>query len=212
MPGAHLISPRGDVERERRAAVLQAARAWASSTWTISRGPRASSAASCRSTIASGRASVGAALGYSNGANILASVLFARAAADRPRGADASADPVRAAAAAGSRRSARADHGRPARSDRAGRRHRGLAAYFEAQGADVETAWHEGGHEVRPDEIDAARRSSPESDRAPPGEGERPILSCLPGEGEGQAWFARKSRSDHRREPRQRAGSQAGRG
>lgn len=33
-----------------------------------------------------------------------------------------------------------------------------LDAYLRAAGADVTVAWHEGGHEVRPNEIEAARR------------------------------------------------------
>lgn len=32
-----------------------------------------------------------------------------------------------------------------------------LLAYLRAGGADVTVAWHEGGHEVRPNEIEAAR-------------------------------------------------------
>ncbi len=33
-----------------------------------------------------------------------------------------------------------------------------LEAYLRADGADVTVEWHEGGHEVRPNEIEAARR------------------------------------------------------
>ena len=33
-----------------------------------------------------------------------------------------------------------------------------LDAYLRAAGADVTLDWHEGGHEVRPSEVDAARR------------------------------------------------------
>ena len=33
-----------------------------------------------------------------------------------------------------------------------------LEAHLRAAGADVTVAWHEGGHELRPSEIEAARR------------------------------------------------------
>jgi len=33
-----------------------------------------------------------------------------------------------------------------------------LEAYLRADGADVTVEWHDGGHEVRPNEIEAARR------------------------------------------------------
>jgi phospholipase/carboxylesterase len=33
-----------------------------------------------------------------------------------------------------------------------------LAAYFESQNAQVQTEWHSGGHDIRPNEIDAIGR------------------------------------------------------
>jgi phospholipase/carboxylesterase len=33
-----------------------------------------------------------------------------------------------------------------------------LVEWFTAQGAAVETLWHQGGHEIRPEEIEALRR------------------------------------------------------
>lgn len=72
-------------------------------------------------------------LGYSNGANILASVIFAR-----PSLFDAAVlmHPLIPFA--------------PALTER-------LAADLRAAGADVTVEWHEGGHEVRPNEIEAAK-------------------------------------------------------
>ncbi len=74
------------------------------------------------------------ALGYSNGANILASVLFAAPELIGKAVADASADPVRAGGAARTRRPQRAHHRRAARSDLAGGLTERLASYFVAEG------------------------------------------------------------------------------
>jgi len=96
-------------------------------------------------------------LGYSNGANILASVIFAR-----PSLFDAAVlmhplipfAPAMAGSLSG-RRILITAGGRdpicpPALTER-------LAADLRAAGADVTVEWHEGGHEVRPNEIEAAK-------------------------------------------------------
>ena len=98
-----------------------------------------------------------AALGYSNGANILASVLF-----EAPELIDRSVlmHPLIPFAPAPQPRL----KGRQVLIT-AGRRDpiapvqltEGLAAYFAAQGAAASIAWHEGGHEIRPAELAAAR-------------------------------------------------------
>ncbi|WP_417309355.1 alpha/beta hydrolase [Devosia sp.] len=100
---------------------------------------------------ASGGESLG--LGYSNGANILASVLFAQ-----PDQFDRSVlmhplipfTPPPQPGLKGKRilaTAGRNDPIAPAQSAEA------LAAYFTAQGADVEIFWHDGGHEIRREEL-----------------------------------------------------------
>ena len=96
-------------------------------------------------------------LGYSNGANILASVIFARPALFDAGGADAPADPLDAGAGAGD--DAGADHRRRARPDlpargRPGRSRPGSAT----QGARSTIHWHPGGHEIDRSEITAIAR------------------------------------------------------
>ncbi|MBD8067189.1 alpha/beta hydrolase [Devosia sp. PTR5] len=96
-------------------------------------------------------------LGYSNGANILASVQFA--APDlfdrtmlmhplipfQPR--DVRFDGLSVLITAGQR-----DPIAPAGATQA------LATYFERNGAEVTLDWHAGGHEIRPGEVEAIRR------------------------------------------------------
>jgi phospholipase/carboxylesterase len=98
------------------------------------------------------------ALGYSNGANILASAMFAT-----PSLLDGAVlmhplipfEPPAAPGLAGRRvliTAGRRDAIAPVARTEA------LAAYFSGQGAAVELAWHEGGHEVRQEEFLAARQ------------------------------------------------------
>ena len=97
-------------------------------------------------------------LGYSNGANILASVML-----EAPGLFDAAVlmhplvpwTPAPVPGLAGRRvliTAGERDPICPAPQTRA------LADYFKAQGADVETAWHPGGHEVRNEELQAIAR------------------------------------------------------
>jgi phospholipase/carboxylesterase len=96
--------------------------------------------------------------GYSNGANILASVLFVA-----PSLFDAAVllhplipfEPPAAPRLKGKRiliTAGRRDPLCPPASTLK------LSAYFEAQGANVALAWHEGGHEIRPEEVAATKR------------------------------------------------------
>lgn len=97
-------------------------------------------------------------LGYSNGANLLASVVFADPALFdaavlmhplipfEPRVAGSLAQ--RHVLITAGRRDPICPPNLTARLD----------AYLRAAGADVTLEWHEGGHEVRPNEIEAARR------------------------------------------------------
>jgi phospholipase/carboxylesterase len=96
-------------------------------------------------------------LGYSNGANILASVLFAaperfeRAVLMHPL---IPFDPPAQPGLAGRRiliTAGRHDPIAPAAATEA------LADYFTSQGAEVQLAWHSGGHEICRDELLAAR-------------------------------------------------------
>lgn len=97
-------------------------------------------------------------LGYSNGANMLASVVFAE-----PELFDATVlmhplipfEPEVAGSLAKRRMLITAGRRDPICPPVLTNR---LDAYLRAAGADVTLEWHEGGHEVRPNEIEAARR------------------------------------------------------
>ena len=108
-------------------------------------------------------------LGYSNGANILASVLFAE-----PELFDAAVlmhplipfEPQISGGLTGKRVLITAGRRDPICPPNLTSR---LEAYLRAASADVTIAWHEGGHELRPNEIEAARRFlSPYAARADP--------------------------------------------
>lgn len=97
-------------------------------------------------------------LGYSNGANILASVVFAA-----PDLFDAAVlmhplipfEPEVKGSLAGRRILVTAGKRDPICPPNLTSR---LEAYLRADGADVTVEWHDGGHEIRPNEIEAARR------------------------------------------------------
>ena len=97
-------------------------------------------------------------LGYSNGANILAAVLF-----EAPELIDRAVlmhplipwTPAPNPALKGRKILITAGRRDPICPPEATRR---LADWFRAQGADVETLWHPGGHEIAPEEITAAAR------------------------------------------------------
>jgi phospholipase/carboxylesterase len=97
-------------------------------------------------------------LGYSNGANILASVVFAA-----PSLFDAAVlmhplipfEPVVKGSLAGRRILVTAGKRDPICPPNLTAR---LEAYLRADGADVTVEWHDGGHEVQSNEIEAARR------------------------------------------------------
>jgi phospholipase/carboxylesterase len=152
VPGAHVISPRGDVSEDgalrffKRAAegvydMADFARAQAKMTSFI------------RDHIAATNPSSVAALGFSNGANILAGVLFAA-----PELLDHAVlmhplipfDPPPQPALTGRKvliTAGRADPIAPVAQTEA------LEAYFVSQGADARLAWQEGGHQIRRPEI-----------------------------------------------------------
>lgn len=156
LPAAHLISPRGDVDENGAARFF---RRTSMGVYDIADLGRATS--KLGAFIAEWRqetrpAWVGA-LGYSNGANVLASVLFARPdIVDRavlmhplipfapPAQPGLAGKPVLITAG---RRDPIAPIGRSEE----------LAGYFEAQGSVVDLVAHSGGHELRPEEVSAAQ-------------------------------------------------------
>ncbi len=157
MPGATIVSPRGDVSEYGAARFFRRTGEGVYDMADLERATRkmAGFVAAHRDTERPAR-TVG--LGYSNGANILASTIFAQ-----PGLFDAAAlmhplipfEPTYAG---------RLEHLRILIT--AGRRDpicppdltERLALSLAQAGAKVETAWHDGGHEVRPAEIDAARK------------------------------------------------------
>jgi len=155
LPGAHLIAPRGDVSEN---GALRFFRRTGEGVYDMADLARAT--AKLGGFIAAQRARLGApsvtALGYSNGANILASVLFAAPAlVDRavlmhplipftpPPQTGLAGRPVLITAG-------RRDPIGPAAVTQR------LADYLTEQGARVSLAWHEGGHELRAAEVTAA--------------------------------------------------------
>jgi len=156
-PDAHVVAPRGDVSEHgalryfrRKAEGVYDFEDLAERTRALGAFVRAHKQASSPSRV------IG--LGYSNGANILASMAFAEpklfdavalmhplipwAPADNP-----ALSRLRALITAGRR-----DPICPPAQANA------VADYLKRQGADVTLEWHEGGHELRPSELDALRR------------------------------------------------------
>lgn len=155
MPDAHLISPRGDVSE---GGALRFFRRAAEGVYDMADLQRATDklAAFIEAKAAETGAPSVAALGYSNGANILASVLFARPELVQRSVLMHPLIPFTPAAQPGLNgrqiliTAGRRDPIAPVAATEA------LAAYFAAQGAAAETVWHEGGHELRQEELRAA--------------------------------------------------------
>jgi phospholipase/carboxylesterase len=151
LPGARVIAPRGDVSE---GGALRYFRRTGEGVYDMADFGRATQKlidfVVARKAEGAPRAVVG--LGYSNGANILAAVQFAR-----PDLFDATAlmhplIPFTPAAAdfAGKRvliTAGRRDPIAPAAATQA------LADYFAGHGADTNLFWHAGGHELRPEEV-----------------------------------------------------------
>ncbi|TPJ27862.1 alpha/beta hydrolase [Mesorhizobium sp. B2-8-3] len=157
LPSATIVSPRGDVSEHGAARFF---RRTGEGVYDMDDLARATSkmAGFVKAHVEAAKPSAVFGLGYSNGANILASVVFAE-----PSLFDATAlmhplipfEPEVRGSLAG--RSILITAGRrdpicpPSLTSR-------LEAYLRADGADVTVEWHDGGHEVRPNEIEAARR------------------------------------------------------
>ena len=152
MPGAAIIAPRGDVSEH---GALRFFRRLGEGLYDMEdlAARTQAMAGFVEAHVAAGRPSEVIGLGYSNGANILASVIFARPALFGravlmhpliPWTPEAAAVATRVLITAGER-----DPICPPATTRA------LEGWFRAQGAPVETVWHPGGHEIDRGEIAA---------------------------------------------------------
>jgi phospholipase/carboxylesterase len=156
VPGATIVSPRGDVSEYGAARFF---RRTGEGVYDMDDLARATGKmiAFVRSQIEQAKPGKVFGLGYSNGANILASVLFAA-----PDLFDATAlmhplipfEPDVAGTLAGKRVLVTAGRRDPICPPELTAR---LDAYLRAGGADVRLEWHDGGHELRPNEIEAAK-------------------------------------------------------
>jgi len=157
VPGATIISPRGDVSEMGAARFF---RRTGEGVYDMEDLARATGkmAAFLRDRVEAERPSAVLGLGYSNGANMLASVLFAE-----PALFDGTVlmhplipfEPNVQGSLAGKPVLVTAGRRDPICPPNLTAR---LESYLRAEGADVTVEWHEGGHEVRPSEIEAARR------------------------------------------------------
>jgi phospholipase/carboxylesterase len=157
VPTATIISPRGDVSEHGAARFF---RRTGEGVYDMDDLARATSkmAGFVKAHVEAAKPSAVFGLGYSNGANILASVLFAE-----PGLFDAAAlmhplipfEPRVQGSLAGRHILITAGSRDPICPPNLTSR---LEAYLRADGADVTVEWHDGGHEVRPNEIEAARR------------------------------------------------------
>lgn len=156
VPAATIVSPRGDVSEFGAARFFKRTGEGVYDMADLARAT-AKMAAYVRAHVEALKPSAVYGIGYSNGANILASVLFAEPALFDtavlmhpliPFAPEIDGD------LAGRRILITAGRRDPICPPQLTLR---LEAYLRAAGADVTVAWHEGGHEVRPAEIDAAR-------------------------------------------------------
>lgn len=155
LPSAHLVSPRGDVAEMGAARFFRRKAEGQYDREDLARAT-AKMSAFVAGKIAELKPSRVLGLGYSNGANILSTVLF-----DQPAVFDAAVlmhplipfDPVAGAGTTQTRILITAGRHDPICPPTLTER---LAEFFAAQGAEVETAWHPGGHEIRDLELDAA--------------------------------------------------------
>jgi len=156
LPGGHLIAVRGDVSE--RGALRYFKRTGEGQYDMADLAARTDTiAAFVAAHVGEKRPSVVYGLGYSNGANILASVLF-----EKPELFDGAVlmhplipfDPPPAAGLKGKHVLITAGQRDPIAPAEGTQK---LASYFEGQGAAVETRWHLGGHELRQEEFAAAQ-------------------------------------------------------
>ncbi|WP_192251810.1 alpha/beta hydrolase [Mesorhizobium silamurunense] len=157
LPSATIVSPRGDVSEQGAARFFRRTGEGVYDMDDLARAT-AKIAGFVKAQVEAAKPSAVFGLGYSNGANILASVVFAE-----PSLFDATAlmhplipfEPEVKGSLAGRRILITAGRRDPICPPNLTAR---LEAYLRADGADVTVEWHDGGHEVRPNEIEAARR------------------------------------------------------
>ncbi len=157
LPGVTIISPRGDVSEYGAARFFRrtAEGVYDMDDLALRTGKMA---AFVRAHVEAQKPSAVLGLGYSNGANILASTIFLE-----PDLFDAAVlmhplipfEPQVKGSLAGKRILITAGRHDPICPPNLTSR---LETYLRAAGADVTLLWHEGGHEIRQDEIEAARR------------------------------------------------------
>ncbi len=156
MPSARLVSPRGDVSEFGAARFFRRTGEGVYDMDDLARGT-AKMADFVKAHRDAAKPSAVIGLGYSNGANILASVVFAE-----PDLFDAAVlmhplipfEPQISGDLSGRRLLVTAGRRDPICPPNLTSR---LEAYLCAAKADVTVAWHEGGHELRPSEVDVAR-------------------------------------------------------
>jgi len=156
-PSATIVSPRGDVSEHGAARFFRRTGEGVYDMGDLARAT-AKMAGFVKAHVEVAKPSAVFGLGYSNGANILASVAFAE-----PDLFDAAAlmhplipfEPEVKGSLAGRHILITAGRRDPICPPDLTTR---LEAYLRADGADVTVDWHDGGHEVRPNEIEAARR------------------------------------------------------
>lgn len=155
LPGAAIIAPRGDVSERGK---LRFFRRRGEGRYDMEdlEARTAAMAAFVEGHVAATQPAQVIGVGYSNGANILASVIFRRPSLFErailmhpliPWAPEPASVTTRILITAGTR-----DPISPLESTRA------LEAWFAAQGAPVETHWHSGGHEIDRSEITAIAR------------------------------------------------------
>jgi len=157
LPQATIVSPRGDVSEHGAARFF---RRTGEGVYDMADLARATGkmAGFVRAHVEAAKPSVVFGLGYSNGANILASVIFAE-----PAMFDRSVlmhslipfEPVVKGSLAGKHVLVTAGRRDPICPPELTAR---LVTYLQKDGANAVLEWHEGGHEIRESEIDAARR------------------------------------------------------
>ncbi|MER8651382.1 alpha/beta hydrolase [Mesorhizobium sp. M1121] len=156
-PQATIVAPRGDVSEHGAARFFRRTGEGVYDMDDLARAT-AKMAGFIKAQVAAARPSSVLGLGYSNGANILASVMFAA-----PELFDAAVlmhplipfEPQVQGSLAGRRILVTAGKRDPICPPNLTSR---LEAYLRADGADVTVEWHDGGHEIRPNEIEASRR------------------------------------------------------
>jgi phospholipase/carboxylesterase len=156
MRGATIVAPRGDVSESGAARFFRRTGEGMYDMYDLERATE-KMAAFVDAHVAATRPSLVAGIGYSNGANILASLLFARPHLFHSAVLMHPLIPFqpKIEGLLGSRVLITAGRRDPICPSGLTNR---LDADLRAAGGDVTLVWHEGGHEVRPEEIDATRR------------------------------------------------------